>query len=283
MNMSKLLLVFPSLILGAGCTTLGAMPGLTGASYRPGPRAGLEVQFGGLPGYHLSDVPKDPSDSGEVKLNDVGILQGAVWGNLGKYIAPVEGLGVGARIVDLNAGDTYVEPMLRYRFHLDDEKRIGNGITLYGTHASGAEDGASYEMTRAGLEVGLDLRVTPKNRWAELHVGGGASLTLLNATGTYCEDGETGFARQCDKDDPDTPGVDETEMGGRSTDIFGLYPGAYVNISGDFFTGVPYFHGFRVTLYSAGGSRPSVVHGEQEDGRGWFAAGFLLSFAVGER
>ena len=245
-----------------GCASMGPVAGMTMASVVPNDRAGGEIQVASVPGYYLSDAVKD-RERGKQHLQVSGFFDPG-------DLLPVQGFGLGLRWVG-PADDGYLEPMVRYRFHLDKAKRAALGVVGYFTRADGSAEGASYEMTRGGLELGLDVLVTPPNRWAELHLTGGASLTGLYAEGTYCMNADDGYARDCD----------EGEVGDTGTEVAGAYPSAFAGITLDLFTGVPILHGLRVGAYLAGGTRPSALHGDQSAALSWFSWGLNVSLGIG--
>jgi hypothetical protein len=267
-------------VLPSGCTTLGPIAGMTGANMVPESRAGGELQVGIMPGYFLSHSVQDPAEAPSPSLDvfSNAVSQGAGWVGLGKYIKPVDGLDVGARWV-FGSGDGYFEPMIRYRSWLDDDQRLSAGFTVFGTAATASERGASYKLAKGGLETALNIRITPKNRWAQLHATGGAGLTVLSASGTFCAKADTGYGRDCNEADQTTP----AEVGRSKVDVLGVYPSAFVGTGVDLFTDVPYFSGLRVMLYAAGGTRPLFVSGVEQTATSWFGAGFTVTVGLGER
>ena len=248
----------------SGCTQLGPVAAVSGASAVPHRHADAELQVAGVPGYYLSEgVGQQPNGtpirqlSGMVEPND---------------LIGVEGLGAGARYVGGGDGDGYFEPMLRYRRWLGDEQRLSLMAVGFGTHASGEAKQASYQMTRLGGELGMDVRLTPPSSWAELHVQSGAGLSQLFADGKYCMNVDTGWGRDCD----------DNELPNASVEVSGLFPVFYVGASVDIARHLDLFlHGVRIGGWAAGGTLPSAQHGEQVDARNWAAGGLGLTLGLG--
>lgn len=253
-------------LLSGGCTTLGPMPGMTVANPLPQSRIGGEVQIAVVPGYYLSEATQQRVDAGGA------MTQLGAWFEPGSLLEQAKGLGVGARF--LSEGGGQIEPMLRYRTWLDDQERIALAGVFYGTQASAEASGADYRMMRGGAELVVDVRVTPKNRWAELHLSGGASLTALSATGHYCMNDKTGYGRDCDDGKP------EPDMASVSFD--GVLPSAFVGVSGDFFRGVPVLQGVRLGTWLAGGTMPRFEFGERAHDQSWFSWGLNLELGIGQ-
>ncbi len=78
------------LIPVAGCTSLGAMPGMTGASYTPESRPGAEVSAGMVPGYALSSAATENISAGP-------LVQVATFLDPGEWFGKASGLGLGMR------------------------------------------------------------------------------------------------------------------------------------------------------------------------------------------
>lgn len=251
-----------------GCATAGPMPGLTGASYTPEKRPGVELGYAAVPGYHLSDSVKEAGQT-EPDLRS----QASFFFDPGKLLGKAAGFGVGLRWVNDDA--LFIEPMLRYRAYVDADERIAIGAVAYGTHVKEDHDGIALSMSRFGLELGIDARVTPKNRWAELRFSGGLSLTGLLAEGTYCMNAETGYGRDCDRD--------TMEAGDTTTDVAGAYPAGFLSVTVELFGDVAFFHGLQLSAYLAGGSMPRVEFGEQKDARTWIGWGLSATVGIGGR
>jgi len=245
-----------------GCTTLGPMPGMTAVSAVPQQHPDAEVQLARVPGYHLSSATQEDA-------------HGSTMDQLSLLFEPndwigVQGLGAGARFVG-SEDDGHLEPMLRYRRFLDDDERIAFAVTGFGTHASGADKGASYTLNRGGAEFTLDTRVTPKNSWFELHLLGGSGLIALFADGDYCADSE-GFGVECGE------GVSGSTHG----EVNDVFPTFFVGLGLD---GARHldsaFHSARLAGWLGGGFMPVVQNGELEEKRGWAAAGLGLTLGFG--
>ena len=250
--------------LSSACTALGPMPATTAVTPIPAPRPGLEAQVAVLPGYFLSGGVTDSSKGaglpGLAGLFDLGDLIG------------LPGLAVGGRYVGEESSGPYPEAMLAYRRMLGSAKRFAGAVVGYGTHASGDDDGASYSATRLGTEVALDARLTPINRWFELHSVVRASATFVSADGTYCLDDNGQFGEDCA--DPPERLTD--------TSVSGLYPAAYLGLAADFFrhrSGV--LHGARFELGVAAGTRPRAEFADQVSAGGYFSLGASFTVALG--
>ncbi len=245
-----------------GCTSLGPMPATTGQSFVPAPRPGAELQAGLAPGYYLSEATRQGP-------------RGTAIGQVAGMIEPgdaigLPGLALGGRVVDGGDGAAYGEPMLRYRAALDP--RISLGAVAFGTYAKGEATGAAYSMTRGGVELGYDLRITPESVWAELHAFSSFTLTGLDATGRYCTDAD-GYGIDC------ADGTAGTVSGSASGVFPSLTGGAALDF-GRHLGGI--FHGGRVALMAGGGAMPRVVDGKQKDERaGYFTGGLLLTLMGG--
>jgi hypothetical protein len=255
-----------TILLLPACTSLGPLPAVSGASAVPVEQPDVELQAAAVPGFFLSEAVKEDPDAEPIN-------QASVLFEPGKLI-DVPGLAGGVRYVEGEGSDGYFEPMLRYRLWLDDADRVGLAFVAFGAHASGDSDGASYSLTRGGLEVGVDVRMTPINHWAELHGLGGTSLMLLTADGRYCMSSTTGFAVTC----PDQPAAGELV----DADILGVYPAFFSGGALDFGRHLPAaFHGLRVVGWLGGGFMPRVRDGEQTGQQGWAAVGLGLTLGLG--
>lgn len=242
------------------------MPGPTLASVRPESRPGVEAHFAGVPGYHLSDAAQGDA-GGEHRGGRMAQLGG--WLDLGGLIEPADGLGVGFRAVE----DVY-EPMVRYRRWLGDDRRVALGVVGFGTYATDSEKSAEVRYWRVGGEVDADVRLTPINRWAELHLQTGFGVTGLSASGEYCQDDLTGFAVDCPE--PGDPAGSRV-----SAAVSGAFLTGTVGLSVDLFRGIPVLHSVRLGVLFAGGSMPQVRSGEQVKDTGWYSAGFDLEVGLG--
>ncbi|HIA03127.1 MAG TPA: hypothetical protein EYN66_14680 [Myxococcales bacterium] len=263
---SLLCLLYSGLIISA-CTTLGPMPGITALSPVPNDRTGVEIQSGYVPGFYLSDAVQE-NPNGDIMVQFSGMFDPGEW-------LPVKGLSMGARYVTGSSSKGIIEPMIRYRRHLDKDQRIATQVTAFGTHASGGSEGASYEATRGGIELSTDIRVTPKFKWIELHVTGGSSLTLISANGSYCSN-NNGYGMKCE----------DGQSADTHTDTFGAYPALFVGSYLDFFRHTDwYIHNLRVGFYMAAGRMPRVRHGKQEDiDQSWHSYGVnvIAGFGAGK-
>ena len=254
--------LFALALLTSACTQLGPVPGVTGASVLPRPSPGIEAQAGLLPGYFLSDATADADTRGTTVSQVSGFVEP------GKLIG-VENLAVGVRHVSGGDDSGHFEPMLRYRHGLTDYFAVG--VVGFGTHAKASYDQASYSMTRGGLEAGLDLRIVPKNHWAELHLLGGASAMGLSAQGHYCQR-DDGYGTSC-----------EGSPANASARIEGIYPSVFGGISVDLANRLGFFHGLRAQALVATGTMPTVRFAEQMKAEGWSSFGLALSVALGAK
>jgi hypothetical protein len=244
------------------------MPGTTTmASSMPESRAGGSVHASIVPGFYLSDTTQQDPDQ-----DHLGQLAAMFEGG---DLVSAPGLGVGGRLINGGDGPDYFEPMIRYRWFLDDDDRLAMGLVAYGTVASGEARGASYSVARGGLELGTDIRATDEG-WLELHLLGGASLTGIAGDGTYCMNAESGYGIDCDQD--------SNQIGETTADIDGFYPAAYVGLGFDFARHLDSpLHDIRLDTYLAGGTLPRIRFAELEDSpESWFTWGASLSFGFGE-
>jgi len=264
MQMTSGLATLSVLSVFTACTSLGPMPGVTGLNPIPEERPGVEAQLGYVPGFFLSDaVQADPS--GDVMLQFSGMFDPG--SSLG-----AKGLSVGARYVSGHDGRGYFEPMMRYRRFLDRERRVALQAVGFGTRASGQSDGASYEALRGGLELASDIRITPENRWVELHLTGGASMTGIRAKGNYCMN-EAGYGETCK----------DGRQGEAKADTSDVYPALFVGAYLDGFRHRTwYLHTLRLGAYMAGGKMPRVRMGQETGVDGsWYSFGLNLIMGMG--
>lgn len=256
--MIRWLLAATALTLAA-CTTLGPMPATTALSAAPAGRPGVETQVGIVPGYYLSSsVTDDPKGT--------GMLQGSVMVEPDRVLE-VPGLLLGARVFGEDSDVTF-EPIIGYRRMLAE--RVAVAAFIFGTRASGSEDGASYEAIRAGGELATDIQVTPTNEWAELHLFGGAAVTSVRADGTYCSNAGLGV-------DCDGTGGQMMEM----AELSGLYPALHVGVAGHLFRRSGALHGVRLAGMVAAGTMPTVFAGEQGEAEAYLTIGLTLSVGLG--
>jgi hypothetical protein len=255
------------LVASCGCTTLGPMPAVTGTSPRPSERPNVELQAGAVPGFYLSGAVQELPDGSPIE-QAAGMIEP------GDAI-DLPGAAIGARYVNGQGGDGFIEPMLRYRRFVDEEKRFGAAATLHGASASGAERGASYSATRAGLELAGDVRLTPISNWFELHLVGTLGLLALFAEGSYCLDTNGKYAIDC----PD-PGDPQAERADAEVNAF--FPAASGGMALDIARHLDsVFHGGRITLMAAGGAMPHVVGGEHTGSKFYGSAGLLAELSFG--
>jgi hypothetical protein len=261
-------LLFALLVIGVcGCTTLGPMPVVTGQNPLPAGRPDLEVQAGAVPGYYLSSSVQERPEG-------TTLGQGAAMFEPGELVG-LPGLAVGGRYVSGQGGDDFVEPMLRYRGFLDGEERFAASVVAHAAYASGQERSASYEATRAGLELTADARLTPKNKWFELHVLASIALLGLDASGRYCLDAQGKYGVDCpEPPDPIDNITDAT--------VEGIFPAAVGGVAIDLGRHLDsIFHGGRITLMGGGGSMPRIVGGQQQGTQLFTAAGLTATLSVG--
>jgi hypothetical protein len=251
---------------GAGCkTTLGPMPGATGVSSVPAGRTDAELQLGVMPGYYLSQ-------------STVAEPAGAAISQLSLAVDPgahVPGLVAGFRIFG-PSHDTLGEPMLGYRRALGDGTYSISGIA-FATHGQAEEQQASYQATRAGLEGGVDVRLSDPRKNIEPHVIASLSLSAVSADGTYCQDDDLVHGVDC-PDEPDPPtNVTDAHVGG-------AYALAAAGLALDFARHLDgNFHGARLMALAAIGTMPRVVGGEQDGMEPYFSIGLALSISAGGR
>jgi len=247
-------------LLSSACTSLGPIPGATGASVMPRPSPGFELQTGIVPGYYLSQATSSDDSEGAALVQTSAFLEP------GKLIG-LEGLALGARAVGGDDDRGHLEPMLRYRHGLTDYFAVG--VVGFGTHAQGSHENASYSMTRGGLEAGVDLRAIPKNHFLEIHLLGGGSLTGLSATGRYCQSND-GYGTDCGENPANA-----------KAHVAGAYPSAFAGIALDVANHLGPLHGLRAQGLVAAGTMPSVRFGEQGSAKSWTSLGLTLSLALG--
>lgn len=242
------------------------MPAITAQPVLPTPRPGVEAQVAAVPGYYLSSAVQKKEDA-----KGTALQQGSIMIEPGELIG-LPGLSVGGRYVGKPEEGGYPEPMVRYRQGLDEHGVFAAGVVAYGTHASGESDGASYEATRGGLEVGFDVRTTPESEWAELHFAGSLGVTGLDADGEYCLDADGRWGIDCG--DPPTNFV--------TASASGFYPSAGGAIAldlGRHLDGI--LHGGRIAIHGAVGAMPRVERAEQTEAKTYTAAGLSITLGLG--
>lgn len=245
----------------AACTTLGPMPASTLVSAVPADRTGAEVQAAIVPAFYLSDAANSTPNQSPATRQISALLEPDKWFG-------TKGLILGARAFG-ESGDSPFEPMIGYRRKLDE--RFSLAGVAFGTHARGAQDGASYEATRFGGELVLDGNLVPLGDWLALHFHASVNATYLNATGTYCvlDDGD---ATDCDD-------------GTRRVDgeVAGIYSAATAGITLDIArrpTGA--IHGVRLGLVGTVGGMPKLRDGIQQPNNEHFTSiGAYLTLGFG--
>jgi hypothetical protein len=249
----------------AGCTTLGPMPTTTAVSAVPSARPDAELQAGIVPGYNLSSAVAE-SPSGDSISQLAGVLEP-------DRLLGLPGLLLGARLYGPEE-DTALEPMLGYRRAIGADESLSLAGIAYGTHAAAAKNGASYEATRAGAELALDLRLFSRHRWVEPHVLGSVALTALWAEGTYCTDDAGQYGKDC-PEPPTAPRIETARAAG-------AYPSITGGIALDLIRhrDSP-FHGGRLVFLLSSGAMPRIIAGDQRSPTPYAAAGLLFSLAVG--
>ena len=126
--------------------------------------------MGVVPGTTLSDTVRADLTAKSSAGEQPGLFFG-----LGDVVPAASGVGVVVRVVAKGG----LQPMLRYRTFLDPQERVSLRVVASGHHGSGAERGASFEMSRCALEAVVDLSFSPRNPWFQLHVHGGVSLAAV--------------------------------------------------------------------------------------------------------
>ena len=249
----------------AACTTLGPMPATTGTTPIPLERTGVELQVAAVPGYYVSSAVKDDPDASPIGqaaalLDLAGIVPGVIVG--GRYVGKA------------NEGG-YPEPLLGYRRALGQIHQYAVAVVAFGTRADGANDGATYQATRLGVEGAFDARATGMSSLLELHLIGAVSWTALWAKGRYCLDEDGRFGVDC-PDPPDPPGPMTSAKGS------GFYPAATLSVAADVARHLDrYLHGIRLALSLAVGAMPRVESGVQESAVPYATFGLSLTVGLG--
>ncbi len=254
------------MVASGGCTTLGPMPAVTGANPIPAEHFDGELQAGAVPGFYLSSTVQE-------------LPKGAPITQAAAMIEPndaigLPGLGLGGRVIARD-GDGYIEPMVRYRRYIDDEKQFALSGVAHAAHAEGSERQASYEATRAGLEVTADARLTPISNCFELHVLGTIGLMGLFAEGSYCLDSAGEYGVDC-PEPGDPPGLRA------DAEVNSLHPAAVGGLAVDIAHHLDsFFRGGRVALMAGGGTMPHVVGGEHTGTKFYGALGLTATIGFG--
>jgi hypothetical protein len=249
--------------LSSACTTLGPMPATTGASFAPATRPDVTLSAGVMPGYYLSSSVQQ-----EGKGTSIG--QASLLVEPDRWI-DLPGAVIGGRYVGEDDNGGYPEPLVGYRAHLGEEKRLALGGLLYGTRGSGASKRASYRAWRVGGELGSDFRVTPQSHWLELHVFGSAALTGLSAEGKYCLDEQLRYGVDCgEMQEP----VDAEANGFYASVDAGLGFELARHLES-------VFHGLRLDLHAGAGTMPALAGAAQTSARTYSALGAALGVSLG--
>lgn len=255
----------PVALASTACTSLGPMPATTAVSASPVGRPDVSLQAGLVPGFRLSESTQQRPRGGPIKHLSA-VVEPHAW---------VPGAVAGLRGVFGSDGDSYAEPMVGYRAHVDRGRRVallGVGSAARARHAV---RGASYEATRAAGEVIVDVNPL-REAWVELHLVGGVSALALSARGTYCVDAATGYGVDCNGFEPEKPRVD-----GAAGGVFpALTGGVAVDLAR---RSASWFHGVRVAAHVAHGQMPSIVGGVEGDRRAYTSGGLTVTIGGGGR
>jgi len=257
--MQPSLLATASVLLTA-CTTLGPMPATTGVSALPADRPSGEVQAAVMPAFFLSDTTQDEAPETPATRHLSALFEpDRVFGT--------KGLILGARTWG-EGGDSPVEPMIGLRRRLDERFAVAG--VAFGTHARGAEGGASYRATRLGGELVLDGLLLPFG-WLDFHVQATVAATYLDASGRYCVS-SNGEGIDCDESSRRVDG-----------EIQGLYTSATAGASIDIARrphGI--LHGVRIAFLGAVGAMPKLRDGIQQQSKDTYRSfGLLLTIGLG--
>jgi hypothetical protein len=251
----------------AGCTVMAPVAATSGVSALPAPRAGAELAVGVTPGFHLSKtVRADQHGTGDaiphaLLLVDAGHLVG------------LPGIVVGGRVLDGSDANGYPEGLLGYRRFLGREERTAMAVVAHGAIGSGTGAGSSYEAKVLGVEAQVDVRLTPVNRWIELHASSSAAVTALAASGHHCVDGMKD-AVDCSTTDPNT--FADAEARG----LYAAFTAGLSIVSGRHLGGA--FHGARLAFEVTMGWMPSVTGGVQTSADAYTTAGISLTVGLGQ-
>ena len=236
---------------------------MTGVPVPPIDRSGVELQAGVVPGYYLSStVVEDRQGSGIPQL--LGLLEP-------DELISVPGLLAGARYAGESEAGAALEPLVGYRTHLGESKRVSLALVGFFAYASAEQDRASFSALRGGLDAGLDANLSGISKYAELHTNLGVVLTGLDADGRYCLSSGGMFGQDCSDDrDPITASVT------------GIFPSAHAGLSLELARHLKLaFHGVRLGLDLAAGAMPIVIAGQQEGVKPYLAGGLSLSVGLG--
>jgi hypothetical protein len=252
----------PIVLLATGCTTLGPMPATTGISAVPANRPGAELQAGIMPAFFLSDAAHANYGHGAPTRQISALIEP-------DRLLGTKGLVIGARSWG-ETGDSPFEPMVGLRRRVDDRFSVAG--FAYGTHAHGAEQGASYIANRFGGELAIDAELIPVASWLGIHVQATASATYVDAHGTYCVA-------------PDGEGIDCHDTSRRvDGTIEGVYTAATAGVSLDLARrSQGYLHDIRLALLGAVGAMPRIRDGVQQPSNDQYRSiGLSLTIGIGD-
>ena len=240
---------------------------MTGIPTPPLERPGAELQVAAVPGYFLSSATAEEP-------------KGAVLPQVAAVLEPdelihVPGLLAGARYAGEGDAGGALEPLLGYRMFLDGDKRFSLAAIGFLAYASGAANKASFTALRGGVEAGVDVRITPRSHYAEVHTNLGLTFTGLNADGAYCLASDGPYGVDC----PSEP----SEQRRVTAEASGLFPSGHAGVSLDFARHLRApFHGLRLAMDFAGGTMPTVRNGEQHGAALYGTAGLSLTVGLGQ-
>jgi hypothetical protein len=226
----------------------------------------LELQGGVVPGYYLSSTVQNEHESAALPQL-LALLEP-------DELIHVPGLYVAARTAGEPESGTALEPLVGYRTFVDADERFSVMGVGFFAYATGEDQFASFSALRGGVEAGLDARLTPVSRYLELHANMGASLTGLDADGSYCLGADGLSAVDC----PDDPASRSVVTASAS----GFYPSGHAGLTLELGRHLHSpFHGARIGLDFAGGTMPTLRGGRQEGSTWYGAAGLSLTLGVG--
>lgn len=263
----RTLVLVPLLLIFSGaCTKLGPMPAMSGVPIAPLERPAFELQGAVVPGYYLSATVREEPDAAALPQL-LALLEP-------DRLISAPGFFAAARVAGELESGAALEPLVGYRAYLDREQRfalLGLGFIAY---ATGDDKFASFRSLRGGAEAGFDARLTPASKYIELHANLGATLTVLDASGSYCLDAGGQFGVDCD-DEPTRRTLVSGSAGG-------AFPSGHVGLALDFARRLrSAFHGARLAVDLAGGTMPKVVGAQQQDAELYGAGGLSLTLGFG--
>jgi hypothetical protein len=244
------------------------MPAMSGVPTSPLQRPAFELQGGVVPGYYLSTTVRAEHESASDALPQLLALLEP------DELIQAPGLFLAGRTAGEPDTGNALEPLVGYRAFLDDDERFSLMGLVFFAYATGEEQYASFSALRGGVEAGVDARITPVSKYLELHTHLGATLTALNADGTYCVGVDELFGIDCFDNQASRNLV--------SASAGGFFPSGHVGLALDFARHLQSaFHGARIAFDVAGGTMPTVVGGRQEGARWYGAAGLTLTLGIG--